>query len=307
MSLLVVGTVAFDSVETPFGHQEDVLGGSASFLSVAAAYRCPVRMVGVVGADFPEAHLDFFRSRKIDTSGINRLPGKTFRWRGRYGTDMNVAHTLETQLNVLEIFEPKLPPHFRDSAYVALGNFSPDLQLNVLQQINNPKLVACDTMNYWIQNTNAELKKTLKHVHLLSINDGEARQLSGEHNLVKAAQAIFAMGPHILVVKRGEYGALMFTNGHVFAAPSFPLEVIKDPTGAGDSFAGGMMGHLAQVDKVSPQSLRTAVIMGSCMASFAVEEFSLERFRTLKANEITQRFGQFQALTQFETELPGLL
>ena len=300
MSLVVVGTVAFDSVETPFGKRDDVLGGSASYLATAASYFGPVCMAGVIGADFPQQHLDFFASRHIDVSGVQRLPGKTFRWRGQYQQDLNVAETLETQLNVLEQFKPDLPAQYRRAKFVFLGNFDPELQLRVLEQVDNPQLVACDTMNFWISKHNAKLRKTLQRVHVLSINDAEARQLSGEFNLVKAAAAIRAMGPHTIVVKRGEYGALLFTPEGVFAAPAYPLEVVQDPTGAGDSFAGGMMGYLARRGRSDALTIRQAVVVGSVLASFAVEDFSLDRLRTLSAKEIQQRVGQFHTLTDFD-------
>ncbi len=302
MSLLVVGTLAFDSVETPFGKREDVLGGSASFLATAASRFCRVRMVGVVGKDFPRTHMDFFQGLGVDTAGVETLEGKTFRWRGRYDHNLNVAHTLETQLNVLTEFRPKLPPPFRDSPFVVLGNIDPTLQASVLDQITRPQLVALDTMNFWITNTPNELKNTLKRVDLLSINDGEARQLSGEYHLVKAARAIRAMGPKILVVKRGEHGALLFTEQGIFAAPAMPLEQVLDPTGAGDSFAGGLMGLITKLGRADTSVLRQAVVMGSVMASFAVEDFSLDRLKRLKSDEIRLRFAEYKNLTHFEAE-----
>lgn len=302
MSLLVVGTVAFDSVETPFGARDDVLGGSASFFSTSASFFCPVRMVSVIGQDFPGEHLQAFEQRGIDTEGVERQSGKTFRWRGRYDHNLNVAHTLETQLNVLSTFDPKLPASYGSSEHVFLGNFDPVLQRKVLEQLARPKLVALDTMNFWIEGHNAELRRTLKMVDLLSINDGEARLLSGEYHLRKAAVAIRAMGPKYLVVKRGEYGAILFTEEGVFVAPAYPLEVIRDPTGAGDSFAGGLMGFVARNGSFGAQTLRQAIITGSVMASFAVEDFSLERFKTLTQDEIRLRFREFKALTHFEAE-----
>ena len=302
MSILAVGTVAFDCVETPHGKKEDILGGSVSFLGVAASYFTQVRMVAVVGDDFPEAHLDFFRSRNIDTDGVNRLPGKTFRWKGHYLDDINVAQTLETQLNVLEGFDPNLAPHYRDSKYVVLGNIDPILQSQVVAQVKNPELVACDTMNFWIEGANSALLKTIEKVDLLSINDGEARLLSGKDNLTQAAAEIRKMGPKILVIKRGEHGALVFHNDEIFAAPAFPLDVVKDPTGAGDSFAGGMLGFLAQQGNLDSTTLRQAVIVGSTLASFAVQDFSLDRFRTLTHADIQSRFKAFHQLTQFSAK-----
>jgi len=300
MSLVVVGTLGFDTVETPFGRRDDTLGGSASFLGTAASYFTPVQMVGVVGEDFPEEHLDFYRSRNIDTSGVEKLPGKTFRWHGFYDTNLGVAKSLETQLNVLESFDPTLPSEYRSARYAVLGNIAPELQSKVLDQLDSPQLVAADTMNFWIEGSNAALKKTLKRVDILSINDGEARQLSGEYNLVKAAEAIRAMGPKILVIKRGEHGATIFTNETIFMAPAYPILTIKDPTGAGDSFAGGMMGYIARRDEVNDDILRQAVIMGSTLASFAVEDFSLDRFRRLTEDEVRLRFSEFKNLTYFE-------
>ena len=307
MTVLSVGTVAFDCVETPHGKREDILGGSVSFLGVAGAYFCPTSMVAVIGEDFPEEHLDFFRSRDIDTTGVYRHPGKTFRWRGHYLNDMNVAHTLETQLNVLQGFNPVLPDHYRDSQYVVLGNIDPTLQSQVVEQVRAPRLVACDTMNFWIEGAHDELLKTLQKVDLLSINDAEARLLSGKENLISAAREIRKMGPRILVIKRGEHGALVFFEDETFAAPALPLEVVVDPTGAGDSFAGGMIGYLARRGTLDSATLRQAVIMGSVLASYAVSDFSLDRFRTLTRQDIQQRFMEFHRLTHFSNDDPGLL
>jgi sugar/nucleoside kinase (ribokinase family) len=302
MSLLAVGTLAFDSVETPFGIRDGVLGGSASFLSVAASYFCPVRMLGVIGADFPPEHLAFFKSRSIDTSGVTVLEGKTFRWRGRYDANLNVAHTLETQLNVLSDFHPELPDTYRDSEYVVLGNIDPDLQIRVLDQLRKPRMVTCDTMNYWIDKHRNRLATALKRADLLCINDGEARLLSGEDNLVKAAQTIRRLGPKNLVIKRGEHGAMLFSDQGMFSAPGFPLEQVLDPTGAGDSFAGGMMGLLARKGSIDLASIKQAIIMGSVIASYAVQDFSIDRLRRLTPEEIRVRFAEYKALTDFETE-----
>ncbi|MEZ4272683.1 MAG: PfkB family carbohydrate kinase [Myxococcota bacterium] len=304
MRLLVVGTLAFDSVETPHGVRDNTLGGSASFSAIAAAYFCPVRMVGVVGDDFPEEHLEFYQTRAIDIAGVERSPGKTFRWSGVYSHDFNARETRETQLNVLETFDPVVPPAYLDSEFVVLGNFDPTLQRKVLEQLKKPQLVAADTMDFWINGANAELKKTLARVDLLSINDEEARLLSGEHSLVKAAEYIRRLGPKMVVIKRGEHGATVFSEDGIFMAPAYPLLSVKDPTGAGDCFAGGLMGFLAQHNTVSPQILRRAVIMGSTLASFAVEDFSLDRFRNLHAEEIKDRFKAFRDLTHFETGDP---
>ena len=303
MSLLAVGTVAFDCVETPFGKHDDIIGGSVSYLGTSASYFTDVRMMSVIGEDFPEDTLEFFRSRKINTDGVKRLPGKTFRWRGKYTDNLNEAETLDTQLNVLTEFDPRVPEEFKNSDYLVLGNISPDLQLNVLNQVPDAKLVACDTMNFWISGALEDLKKTLKKVNLLSINDGEARMLSGEHNLVHAAKAIRAMGPDILIIKRGEHGALAVTDEGMFSAPAMPLDVIKDPTGAGDSFAGGLMGYIARKGSWDLESLRQGVILGSVMASYNVQDFSLERLKTLTQEDITSRYQAFANLTRFSSTL----
>lgn len=301
MSLLVVGSVAFDSVKTPFGEVEEVLGGSATYFATSASYFTDVRMVAVVGEDFPESHLQFLKERGIDTDGVERQPGRTFRWRGEYGFHLNEAKTLETQLNVFETFHPRLPATYSDSPFVFLANIDPELQLDVLRQVKSPKLVACDTMNYWIEGKRSALLEILKEVDLLMINDGEARELAKEFNLVAVARKILALGPKILVIKRGEYGALMFNGQTMFAAPAFPLESIFDPTGAGDSFAGGFMGYLSKNGEVNDVTIRQAIIYGSVMASFNVEAFSLDRLRSLKADEITSRYKAFKALTFFES------
>ena len=300
MSILVVGSVAFDTVETPFGKAEKVLGGSASFFSVAASFFAPVQLVGVVGADFGEAQLQAFRGRQIDLAGLERADGKTFHWQGKYSYDLNSRDTIATDLNVFEFFQPKIPDAYRKAEYVFLGNIDPILQREVLDQVSKPKLVACDTMNFWISGKGEELKKTLARVDVLLINDAEARQLSGEWNIVKAARSIRALGPRTLVVKKGEHGVLMFSDHGSFAAPAFPLEDVFDPTGAGDTFAGGFIGYLAGAGNSSDETLRRAVVMGSTLASFSVEAFSLDRLLTLKRAEIDERFRRFKHLTQFE-------
>ncbi len=301
MSLLVVGSVAFDSVKTPFGEAEEVLGGSATYFSVAASFFTPISLVAVVGEDFPQKEIDFLKSRKIDTDGLERAKGKTFRWKGEYGFQLNEAKTLDTQLNVLQTFWPKLPEKYKNIDIVFLGNIDPDLQREVLQQVAKPKLVALDTMNFWISSKKNSLIKTLGLVDILIINDGEARQLSDETNLVKAARKIQAMGPKTLIIKRGEYGALLFSKKNIFHAPAYPLENVFDPTGAGDSFAGGFMGYLAKTRKFDDANIRRAIIMGSVLASYNVEDFSLRRFRKLKYPEITKRFKAFKTLTHFDT------
>jgi sugar/nucleoside kinase (ribokinase family) len=300
MSLLVVGSVALDSVETPFGHREEVLGGSATFFSTSASFFTGVKLVAVVGDDFPPQHVDFLKSRGVDLEGLTRETGKTFRWKGKYGFQLNEAQTLDTQLNVFQQFAPKLPEAYRSAEYVFLGNIHPSLQAQVLTQVKGPKLVAADTMNLWINTTLPELKKTLAKVNLLFVNDGEARQLAGEHNIVKAAKAIQAMGPERVVIKRGEYGALLFEKDHVFSCPAFPLAEVFDPTGAGDTFAGGFMGRVAATRRLDAATLRQAMVLGTVMASFTVEKFSLERLRDVTPQEISERFTALKRLTHFE-------
>jgi sugar/nucleoside kinase (ribokinase family) len=300
MSLLAVGSVALDSLQTPFGRREDVLGGSASYFSVCSSFFGPVRMVAVVGEDFPEEHVRFFGTRNIDLAGLVRRPGRTFRWKGRYEFDLNTAHTLDTQLNVFAEFQPDLPAHFRDSEYVFLGNIDPDLQRKVLDQVRAPRFVACDTMNFWISSRRESLLKTLKRVDLLFVNDAEARQLAEEHNVVKAAKRILSFGPRAVVVKRGEYGALFFSGDEVFAASAYPLPAVFDPTGAGDSFAGGFMGYLARQRREDHATMRRAIVLGSVLASFTVEQFSLDRLRTLGSDEIRARFDEARQLTHFD-------
>jgi sugar/nucleoside kinase (ribokinase family) len=304
MSLVVVGSVALDSVETPFGRRDGVLGGSATYFSTAASFFGPVRLVAVVGEDFPAEHTRFLESRGVDLGGLARRPGQTFRWKGRYEFDLNTAHTLETHLNVFADFQPELPAAWRDSRYVFLGNIDPDLQRAVLDQVRSPRLVAADTMNFWITSRRESLLQTLRRVDLLFVNDGEARQLAGESNVVKAAQAILGMGPRALVVKRGEHGALYFSGQEVFAAVAYPLPSVFDPTGAGDTFAGGFMGYLTATGLVDGPAMRRAIGVGSVLASFTVEDFSLDRLRSLTRAEIRHRFGELRRLTHFD-ELEG--
>jgi sugar/nucleoside kinase (ribokinase family) len=306
MSILVVGSVAYDTVETPFGRAERVLGGSASFFAVAASFFLPVNLVGVVGRDFGEQQLAAFRGRGIDLEGLERMDGETFHWQGRYSYDLNSRETVCTDLNVFEFFKPKIPERYRRSEYVFLGNIDPVLQREVLDQVARPRLVACDTMNFWIEGKPGELRRTLERVDVLLINDAEARQLSGEWNIVKAARAIRALGPRTLIVKKGEHGVLMFTEDGSFAAPAYPLEDVFDPTGAGDTFAGGFVGYLASA--LGPRDaaahpddvvLRRAVVMGSTLASFCVEAFSLDRLLRLTRAEIDERYRLFKRLTHF--------
>ena len=300
MSILVVGSVALDTVETPFGRAEDALGGSATFFSSAASLFCPVQLVGVVGDDYPVDALSFLSERGVDLSGLEQARGESFRWSGVYSFDLNSRDTLETRLGVFAEFQPKIPEAFRDAEWVFLGNIDPELQLGVLDQVHAPKFVACDTMNLWIDIKRERLLELLKRVDLLLVNDGEARQLSGDFNLSRAARWIMDQGPRYLIIKKGEHGAILFTPHGVFFAPGFPLEEVFDPTGAGDAFAGGFMGHLAQSGRLDDGDLRRAVIYGSVMGSFAVERFSVERFKELTVDEIEDRVHAFREMTVFE-------
>lgn len=305
MSLLVVGSVALDSVKTPFGEVSEVLGGAATYFSVAASYFTRVQMVGAVGKDFPEQHLQLLRDKNVDIAGLQVRSGKTFRWKGEYGYQLNEARTLETHLNVFEDFRPELPESFRTPDILFLANIDPELQLQVLRQVKRPHLVACDTMNFWIEGKREALIEMLREVDAVIINDGEARELAKEANLIKAAQKILDLGPRILVIKRGENGVLMFNERTVFAAPAYPLETLFDPTGAGDTFAGGCLGFLSRcygknASVMGISDLRQAVIIGSVMASFNVESFSLDRLRKLTWPEIEGRYKEFQKLTAFE-------
>lgn len=302
MSLLVVGSVALDTIETPFGKADDALGGSATFISTAAAFfKKDISLVGVVGSDFPKEHIAFLAGKGINLDGLQIIEGgKTFRWSGRYHFDLNTRDTLDTQLNVFENFNPIIPEAAKNAEYVVLGNIHPTLQLQVLDQVKNPKLVIADTMNFWISGAYEQLVKTLARVDLLSINDSEARELAKEHNLVKAARKIMEMGPHTLIIKKGEHGALLFTSDSIFSAPAYPLEDIFDPTGAGDTFMGGFIGYLAKHDKLDLDHLKRAIIYGSTIASFSVEKFSLERLQNLTLKEIDIRYRQFKNLSQFE-------
>jgi sugar/nucleoside kinase (ribokinase family) len=300
MPLLVVGSVAFDALETPFGKVPRTLGGAATYFSVAASFFTHVQLVGVVGDDFSKRDAGIFRGRRIDIRGLERATGKTFFWAGRYTDDMNDRVTLVTDLNVFATFNPQLPVAYRRTPYIFLANIHPDLQRSVLQQVERrPRLVALDTMNYWIERTPAELRETLKHTQVLMINDTETRQLATERNLLRAARRIFAMGPHTLVIKRGEHGALMVHDKWMFAVPGYPLEDVQDPTGAGDSFAGGFMGYLAGAGRVNGATLRRAMVYGSVLGSFAVERFGLDRLRTLARREIEARARRFWQLTRF--------
>ncbi|ANT65076.1 MULTISPECIES: carbohydrate kinase family protein [Prosthecochloris] len=302
MSILVVGSLAFDDIETPFGNSPDTLGGSSTYIALSTSYFSDdVRLVGVVGSDFGDEHFQLLKTKGIDTNGIQVIDnGKTFRWAGRYHYDMNTRDTLDTQLNVFADFDPHIPQQYRDARFICLGNIDPELQLKVLDQIENPELVILDTMNFWIEGKPEELKETLKRVDIFILNDSEARLLSGDPNLVKSARLIRAMGPKILIIKKGEHGALLFTDNGIFAAPAFPLESIYDPTGAGDTFAGGFLGHLARAEEINDSELRKAVLYGSAMASFCVEKFGTEKLANLDLLEIEDRYQSFLDLSRIE-------
>lgn len=305
--LLAVGTVAFDAIETPFGKTDKVLGGAGTYIALAASHFPSVKtaIVSVVGGDFPEKHLQLLRDKKIDTSAIEIIPnGKTFFWSGKYHNDLNTRDTLATELNVLANFEPKVPENFRDADLVMLGNLHPLVQLSVLDQLEKkPKLVVLDTMNYWMNNAWEDLQKIIRKVDVITINDEEARQLTKEYSLLKAARLIHKMGPRYVVIKKGENGALLFEDDEVFFAPALPLEEVFDPTGAGDTFAGGFVGFLAQTKDISFNNMKKAVIYGSTLASFCVEKFGTERMEILTKNEVERRLNVFKKLTHFDIDL----
>ncbi|MFC2171065.1 PfkB family carbohydrate kinase [Acidobacteriota bacterium] len=299
MSLLVVGSIAYDSIETPFGVEDDILGGSASYFSVAASHFTDVKIVAAVGEDF--SHESVYKEHNIDIQGLERLPGKTFRWKGEYRGDMNEAITHRTELNVFENFSPHIPETYLECKYIFLANIDPVLQYKTLKNFENPKALACDTMNFWIDGSREALDKVISEVGILIINEQEARSLAGVQNILEAARAIQARGPQTVIIKRGEYGALAYSSDDLFALPGLPLDSVKDPTGAGDSFAGGFMGYLAGTGSAPESaSLRSAVVYGSVMASFAVEAFGLGRLREVRKQEIETRFEAFRKLTQFE-------
>jgi sugar/nucleoside kinase (ribokinase family) len=301
MSLLVVGSMAFDSIRSPFGEVEKVVGGSATYFSLAASYLAPVRLVSVVGEDFPPEVIRMLGSRSIDTRGLTVAEGKTFHWKGFYEYDLNTAHTVTTELNVFRDFAPVLPEEYRDTPYVFLGNIAPSLQLDILRQVRRPKLVALDTMNYWIESSPGPLREVIEKVDILMVNEGEIRMLTGEYNLVKAARMVIGWGPGRVVIKRGEYGVLHLSDSTMFAAPAYPLETIFDPTGAGDSFAGGFMGYLAgrAGKELVDSDFRLATMYGSAIASFTVEAFSTQRLQNLTPEDISERLGSFLTLTEF--------
>jgi sugar/nucleoside kinase (ribokinase family) len=303
VTVLVVGSVALDSVETPFGRADEALGGSAIYFAAAASHHARVQLVGVIGHDYPERDLQPLAARGVDLSGLERAEGESFRWRGRYRHDLNAAETLETRLGVFSHFRPKIPAQFRRARYVFLGNIDPRLQLEVLGQVEQPKLVACDTMNFWIESRRDDLLMLLRRVHLITLNDAEARQLTEQANLVRAARWILERGPRTVVIKKGEHGAFMFHGERVFYAPAYPLEDVFDPTGAGDSFAGGFMGYLARTDDLSEANLRRAVVFGSVMGSFVVEGFSIRRLLEVNGDDIARRVADFHQLVSFDASV----
>jgi len=302
LSLLIVGSVAFDSVSTPFKSVENALGGSATYISLSASYfTAPAYIVGVVGDDFPKKYFDLLESHNVNLMGVQVVEGgKTFRWAGKYHYDLNTRDTLLTELNVFEAFDPVIPDKLRKSTYVCLGNIDPTLQLKVLDQLEAPQFVVCDTMNYWIEGKQDELKKVLKRSDVLIINDSEARLLSNEPNLIKSAKVIREMGAKILIIKKGEHGALLFMEDTVFSAPAYPLEMINDPTGAGDTFAGGFTGYLHKTQDLSPNNIKRAVVYGSTMASFCVEQFSTEALENLSTLRIQDRYREFMTISRFD-------
>jgi len=300
MSVLVVGSAALDTIETPYGKRDEILGGSAFYFSIAASYFTDVHVVAIIGSDFPRQEIDFLKSKNIDFSGLIEEDGKTFRWGGKYHLNLNDRDTLFTDLNVFENFNPTIPKHYQHIPYVFLANIQPELQMRVLKQMKNPKLVVLDTMNFWIKGTLADLKKVLQLTDILIINDSEAQLLANEYNLFKAAQRIKAMGPKILVIKKGEHGAILVIDDSFFLAPAYPISDLCDPTGAGDTFAGGFVGYLASTNDLSPINLRKAVVYGSIVGSFCVEGFGPERLKLLTKREIEQRYQHFLALTRIE-------
>jgi sugar/nucleoside kinase (ribokinase family) len=301
MSVLVIGSIALDTVKTPVEEHSDLLGGSASYAALAASFFSPVKLVGIVGSDFPQSELDFWKSRKIDIEGVQRVAGKTFRWSGEYAWDLNTRETRSTDLNVFEKFEPTLPEAYRKTGFVLLANIAPALQSHVLDQMERPHFIAADTMDLWIKTTRKDLDALLRRVDLLILNDSEAREMTKETSLIKAGRRIRDMGPRFVTIKKGEHGALLFGDNEFFSCGAYPLEDIHDPTGAGDTFAGGIAGYLAgTVSKVTFTDLRRAMIYGSVLASFCVEKFSLERLRTLSIDEINQRYETFKLMSQFE-------
>jgi sugar/nucleoside kinase (ribokinase family) len=299
MSLLVVGSVAYDSIESPYGKKDEVLGGSALYFSLAANYFSKVKLVAVVGEDFKKNDIDFLKKKGIDLKGLEIAKGKTFRWKGKYSADLNHRQTIYTHLNVFETFKPKLPTSYKNSQYVFLANIDPDLQLEVLNQIKKPLLTACDTMNLWIDNKKKSLQKVLKKIQIFIVNDSEARDLSGHSNLIKAGESLLKMGPKMVIIKKGEHGAMIFAKTFKFFSAAYPLEEPLDTTGSGDVFAGGFMGYIARVKKLNQTNFKKAVIYGSILASYNVEAFSIDKLKKLKKTDIDRRYREFKKLTSF--------
>ncbi|MDP8234103.1 MAG: PfkB family carbohydrate kinase [Candidatus Saelkia tenebricola] len=299
MSILVIGSIALDTVKTPFGKASNILGGSAVYFSTSAINFTSVNLVAVAGEDFPKKHIRFLKSKGIDLKGLTIEKGKTFHWEGEYDWDFSNPKTLTTDLNVFAKFAPKIPQNYKDSKYVFLANIDPEIQSKVLDQVKKPKLVACDTMNYWIEHKPKILLKLLKRINIFIINEAESKELTSETNLLKAGKKILKLGPQIVVIKKGEHGVLLFTKNHIFSTPAYLLESVFDPTGAGDTFAGGFMGYLASSKKIDQKTLRKAVVYGSIMATFAVEDFSLRRLGTISKSDIKKRLSEFKKLTSF--------
>lgn len=302
MSIVVVGSIAFDTIKTPFGQREKSLGGAANYFAVSAQFFGSVKMVGVIGEDFPQAHLDFLKNRGVDISGVERVSGLSFHWQGEYGYDLNEAKTINTELNVFEHFLPNLPEHYRSAKTVFLANIDPELQVHVLKQMTSPKLCALDTMNFWIERKNSALKKAIGLVDILFVNDAEVRALTGEHNIVKAARGALRLGARIVVIKRGEYGALLCFDNQMAFVPAFPLEDVYDPTGAGDSFAGGFLGYLSQKKTYDLSTLKQAMLMGTVMSSFVIEKFSFDRLLELDEKAIAERKKLLLGISQIAIE-----
>ncbi len=302
MQIVVVGSVALDTIRTPFGQAEEVLGGSATYFSLAASLFGSVGIVAVVGDDFPRNYIELLSSRGVDLKGLQTVPGRTFRWKGYYDYDLNTAHTLETQLNVFQDFDPVIPEEYRDAEYVFLANIDPVLQRKVLEQVRGPRVVVCDTMNFWIENRRDELLKTISLVDILVLNDSEARQLAGHPHLISAGRKLLEMGPSRVVIKKGEHGVIMISDGTFFSLPAFPCEEVFDPTGAGDSFGGGFVGYLARSGELGEETMRRAVVYGSVVASYTVEAFSCERLQDLTVEDVERRFSQFMEMTCFSRE-----
>ena len=299
MSLLVVGSVALDSVETPFGKAENALGGSATYFSISASYFAPVNLVAVIGDDFPEKHTAIFKKHGINTKGLQVARGSTFRWKGKYDYDLNSVKTIYTHLNVFNKFSPKIPPEYKKSDVVFLANIDPSLQLHVMKQVEKPRLTACDTMNYWIENKRKALLRVLKVVDMFLLNEGEARELTGESNLLKAGKALLSFGPKKAIIKKGEHGVLAFSDNSVFSAPAYLLETINDPTGAGDTFAGGLLGYLRKSGRSSDSEVRKGIIYGTIMASYAVEDFSVRRLSAISYSDMQKRYHSYRQLTRY--------